>query len=125
MKRLLLPAVLTFLAGGAFGFLLGRGSVSTAPPLSADLAAYAQGLRVALGLDREQVADLRALLAYYDRERQRLIGAERATLEPSFADLDRRFEALIREYVLRPAQREQAGELERPVLPLSAAPPDR
>ncbi len=119
--RVLLPALLTFAAGAVFGFLFGRGTtVAPAALLEPDLAAYEQGIGAALGLDAAQREELHVLLAYYARERSRVLDASRGQLEPELSDLDRRFEQLIRSRILRPEQRKRAEELEMPQPVLSA-----
>ncbi|MBC8329201.1 MAG: hypothetical protein ISR76_00390 [Planctomycetes bacterium] len=119
--RILLPALLTFAAGLVFGFSGGQRWPS--PPMTLqdpDLAAYESGLAAAVDLDQDQRQDLRVLLTYYSRQRQLIYDASRSLLEPDLAELDRRFEHLIRTAILDPEQRQTAARLEMPQALLSA-----
>jgi len=84
-------------------------------------------MSINLELDREQRADMRVLLAYYQRERDKLFAAQRNEVEPQLADLDKRFEGLIRDRVLTPGQRDRiiamvAGDYADASFPSEAAP---
>ncbi len=124
--RILLPALLTFSAGLVFGFAGGqRWTSAPITLLDADLAAYERGMAAAVELDEDQRQDLRVLLAYYSRQRQLIYDASRNLLEPELAELDRRFEHLIRTSILDPEQRQRAARLELPEALLSADPGPR
>jgi hypothetical protein len=84
-------------------------------------------MSINLELDREQRADMRVLLAYYQRERNKLFAAQRNEVEPQLVDLDERFEGLIRDRVLTPQQRTRiiamvAGDYADASFPSEAAP---
>ena len=123
--RVLVPAALTFLAGGLFGFVAGqRLGPRPEPLLDPDLAAYQEALTRELGLDPEQASNLRVVLTTYGRERRRILDAQRFALEPELSELDRRFEMMILDRVLDPAQRARAVGLMQAVPALSGNPAD-
>lgn len=120
-RRVLPPAFLTFCAGAVLGWVAGARLASRPEPeLDPDLLAYHSAAVAALDLDREQAADLRVLLHYYQAERRRLLQMQRFAVEEDLVDLDRRFELNIWDRILRPDQRAAAAKLLQPVV-LSAA----
>lgn len=128
LPRVLLPALLTFVAGMFAGLML---APRLSPPptgiLDSDLLAWEESMSINLELDREQRADMRVLLAYYQRERNKLFAAQRNEVEPQLVDLDERFEGLIRDRVLTPKQRTRiiamvAGDYADASFPYEAAP---
>ncbi|MCH2113277.1 MAG: hypothetical protein MK213_10490 [Planctomycetes bacterium] len=115
--RLFLPVFLTFCCGFLAGFMVAdqnpdREHTNLAP----DLIAYERGLSATTDLDSDQRADLRVLLAYYQRERDALLHTQRALMEPQLADLDARFERLIMDHILDPDQKEFASLPQEPSL---------
>ncbi|MBT3340355.1 MAG: hypothetical protein HOM34_09945 [Planctomycetes bacterium] len=104
---------MTFIAGLFAGMLLER-RLAPAPegPLPIDLAAYVTAMSFAADLSTDQVADLRILMRYYDGERNRLLDTQRQQIAPEWADLDLRFETLIRNRILQPEQRARFKTME-------------
>ncbi len=80
---------------------------------------------MALALEEDQIADLQVVLAYYGRERRRLLDAQRAQIEPQLGDLDRRFQSLIRDRLLDPKRRILMEQMEDPLVILVADPSPR
>jgi len=123
-QRILLPALVTFLAG----FLVGQAIQTTESSegleeLPADLLAYADGMIEALSLDPDQADDLRILLFHYERERGRLLERRLAEVDGEWVDLDQRFESLLATRILRAEQRRAADTLRQPsTVALAAAP---
>ena len=114
LRRLLPAAAMTFGAGSLFGFLAGvRATEAPAPDLAPDLAAYESAMNDSLDLAAGQRKDLRLLLLYYEKERNRIFQRQRVDLEPELAANDERFYELIKNRVLRPDQRRAARELVR------------
>ncbi|TAH39378.1 MAG: hypothetical protein EYC70_00925 [Planctomycetota bacterium] len=123
LGRVLVPALLSFAAGGLLGYLAGsRGSRAPAPLLDPDLAAYHAGVVAALQLDATQAEEALVWLWKYQQERSKLIQAHSAGLEPSLANLDQRYEQMLRTRILRPEQWPLAQQLAQ-ARKLSAAPP--
>ncbi len=112
-RKILIPAILTFAAGIFAGMLFER-YLAPPPegPLPIDLAAYVTAMTAAAGLSPDQVADLRILMRYYDGERNRLLDTQRQLIAPEWADLDERFETLIRNRILQPEQRARFTNME-------------
>jgi len=109
------PVLLVFVAGFLLGFVAGeKGGAAATPALPSDLAAYKAAAVGRLGLDGEQEADLDLLLRYYERERRRLFNVQLGAMEPELADLDRRFQSLIRTHILDADQRRLAAALLHP-----------
>ncbi|MHC4822880.1 MAG: hypothetical protein ACYTEP_02560 [Planctomycetota bacterium] len=123
-QRILLPALVTFLAG----FLVGQAfqpteSTKGLEELPADLLAYADGMIEALSLDPPQADDLRILLFHYERERGRLLEQRLAEVDEEWVSLDQRFESLLATRILRSDQRRTADALRDPsTVALAAAP---
>ena len=126
MRRVLLAAALTFFAGGIFGWLIAQGAGSTrTTTLEPDLQDWALALSTSLALKEEQIADLHVVLAYYGRERRRLLDAQRAHIEPQLGDLDRRFQSLIQDRILDPQRRILMAQMEDPLVILAVDPAPR
>lgn len=126
MRRVLFAAVLTFLAGAIFGWLAaGGGDAQTSASLEPDLRDWSSAISMALALEEDQIADLQVVLAYYGRERRRLLDAQRAQIEPQLGDLDRRFQSLIRDRLLDPKRRILMEQMEDPLVILVADPSPR
>jgi len=123
-KRILLPALVTFLAG----FLVGQ-SVSFDSPseileeLPADLRSYAEGMIGALALDSNQANDLRILLFEYERKRGNLLEQQMAAVDSEWTSLDQVFESLLTNRILRADQRLLAADLRKPHTVAPSAPP--
>jgi hypothetical protein len=110
--RVAAAALLTLVEGGLLGYSAGR--ASAAPGIGAldpGLAAWAAAAQEALELSRDQAADLRILLAHYERERDGLLTQRLAQADGEWLDLDRRFETLLHSRILRPEQRARAESL--------------
>ena len=123
-KRILLPALVTFLAG----FLVGQ-SVSfdhhdeILEELPADLRFYAEGMIDTLALDSKQANDLRILLFEYQRRRGHLLEQQMAAVDVEWTSLDQVFESLFTNRILRADQRLVAADLRKPHTVAPSAPP--
>ena len=123
-KRILLPALVTFLAG----FLVGQ-SVSfdtnseILEELPADLRFYAEGMIDTLALDSNQANDLRILLFEYERKRGNLLEQQMAAVDSEWTSLDQVFESLLTNRILRADQRLLAADLRHPHTVAPSAPP--
>ena len=113
-RRVLPAAILTLVGGFALGFFVGRGqATSPLSPLPEDLSSWEIAVKRTLALTEIQARDLRVVLHRYEKERRGLLDAGRSLLAPELADLDARFEALIRTRVLDSNQRAKAFSLDR------------
>lgn len=110
--RVAFAALATFAAGGLLGFVAGRETArGPATALDPALEAWATAAAANFELSRDQLADLRVLLAHYERERDRLLAESLAQADGAWLDLDRRFETLIHNRILHPDQRARAEQL--------------
>lgn len=118
--RLLIPALLTLLAGVLLGIALGKRSQPVESLLEEDLAGWAASYSETLELSAEQQSDLLILLTAYQRERRSLLRSQYSELADSLAWLDERFEGLIEGRVLDNSQRKSAAQLRTGRLPAAA-----
>jgi len=123
-KRILLPALVTFLAG----FLVGQSTFlgsndEILEELPADLRAYAEGMIDTLHLDSSQADDLRIILFAYERERVSLLEQQMAAVDSEWVSLDQRFESLLAYRILRADQRLAAADLREPRTVAPSPPP--
>lgn len=112
LRRILLPALVTFTAG----FLVGQSLPEDPVPqgleeLPLDLRTYADSMIEALELDDLQAADLRILLFHYERERNRLLDRHLAEVDEDWVQLDQRFESLLAYRILDAEQRQSSEEM--------------
>jgi len=112
LRRILLPALVTFTAG----FLVGQSWPETTAPkeleeLPLDLRSYANSMVDALGLREDQAADLRILLFHYERERNRLLDRHLVEVDQDWVQLDQRFESLLAFRILDAEQRQVSDRM--------------
>lgn len=112
LRRILLPAVVTFTAG----FLVGQSLPESPAPkvleeLPLDLRSYADSMVEALALSEDQAADLRILLFHYERERNRLLDRHLAEVDEDWVQLDQRFESLLAYRILDADQRRTSDRM--------------
>ncbi len=124
--RIVVPATLTFAAGGLLGLAVGRWSAPPPPPgLGLHLEAWYRATVAALDLDEGQAADLRVLLRHYAQLSQAEAQAERPPLPPEPGELDRLGESWLHYLDLTPEQRARLEELTAPCAVLSGLPAPR
>jgi len=124
LPRLLVPALTTFVAGLVIGAQWASSRPqAAADPLPADLQAWHQGMVATLELDAAQADDLRLLLFHYSRQRDELLAARFAAIDPEWQSLDQRFQALLQTRILHPEQRTRAQELRTPHTLAASLPP--
>jgi hypothetical protein len=124
LPRLLLPALTTFAAGLLLGAQwVSRGPAESAGTLPPDLQAWHLGTVEALTLTPEQGEDLRLLLFHYSRQRDELLAARFAEVDPDWQALDLRFQTLLQTRILDGEQRRRAEHLRRARTLAAVAPP--
>ena len=105
---IVLLALLSFSAGGAAGALAAAARFRT-PPESGPFTAYERHLVRTFGLSDERAQLLRALLAGYERDIDRIKSARMAetlsAMEPELASRGRWYHEQIRDKVLPPGRR--------------------
>ena len=123
-KRILLPALVTFLAGVLVGQSISLGTSETSlEELPADLRSYAEGMIEHLHLDHDQADDLRILLFHYEHQRGSLLEQQMAAVDAEWVSLDQRFESLFTNRILHADQRLAAADLRKPRTVAPSAPP--
>ena len=101
LSRFVLPVLLTFVAGLLVGLMLApQHNSPRSGALDSDLVAWEEAMAKSRNLTAEQRTDMRVLLAYYQRQREKLFDAQRSAIEPQLSELDYRFESLIQERML-------------------------
>ena len=114
--RLLLPSLLTLLAGfvGGVAWQTYAGGEKTVRGLDSDLASYLSALGGVLDLDDTQQQDLKLALYYYQQQRDDLFAESLSKVDGQWLELDRRFESLIFSRVLNESQRAKLADLRQP-----------
>jgi len=104
-------ALTTLAAGFVLGLAVGRSTAPRGLGLEPGLSAWNAATAAALGLDDRQREELRILLHHYARERDALLAEQLETADEPWRELDRRFETLFLQRILREDQRRRAQEL--------------